>query len=282
VTIPPTAIDAPKPPAAAPVAVPKFHLGAAPNAREAALQPKTPAAIAAAAAKAKARRKLLLATAATLVLSAAGFLVWEIYFSAPPAPPAVVTTASNKPAPPATTSTSSATVAPPVPVAAIASASASTPPAATPATGAAATQALSQAAQNLAAQPGQAVNNVQAAIAARRTSEQERINAMAEGRDPSEKPVPPPESAPPTPAPVAAPAPVAPVASISFRAWTDSIKISAVNVSATRTIAIINGRAAKPGDVIDATQGIVFESVDTAKGAIVFRDRTGATVLKKY
>ena len=65
-------------------------------------------------------------------------------------------------------------------------------------------------------------------------------------------------------------------------AWVDGVKISAVNANPTVTIAIINGHPAKPGDVIDASQGIVFDHVDKKNQAIIFRDRTGALAPAKY
>ena len=44
----------------------------------------------------------------------------------------------------------------------------------------------------------------------------------------------------------------------------------------------INNRATRLGETVDAAQGVVLDSVDEDKRVIIFRDRTGATVQKRY
>ena len=276
---PPVGLIPPGPPGSAPVAAkpptappPKLHLTAAPFAPEASLQPKPPAAVKAAtlAARNKAGRKriLILGGTAALVLVAAVLFLWQTYFSSPPAPPPrpAVATTTPKPAP------APASVAPTA-------------------------QTLTQTAQNLAAQPGQAVTNIQTALADARGREQARVDAVLDGKDPPDQRAlntPPPgtftpqgvqagPNGPPAavgnPPPAATP-PVAPASTIAFRAWVDSVKIGGVN--GTGTLAFINGQTHRPGDMLDSAQGIVFDSADPAKKVLVFRDRTGAVVQKKY
>jgi hypothetical protein len=45
---------------------------------------------------------------------------------------------------------------------------------------------------------------------------------------------------------------------------------------------IINGRLVRPGDTIDSTEGIVFESVDTEKKCVMFKNRAGFVAAKPY
>ena len=46
--------------------------------------------------------------------------------------------------------------------------------------------------------------------------------------------------------------------------------------------AIINGRLVRPGDMIDAGEGIALDSIDAANKQLVFRSRSGATATKSY
>jgi len=47
-------------------------------------------------------------------------------------------------------------------------------------------------------------------------------------------------------------------------------------------MAIINGRLARPGDVVDATEGIGFDGVDDKRKVLIFRSRNGAFLEKGY
>ena len=72
-----------------------------------------------------------------------------------------------------------------------------------------------------------------------------------------------------------------PVASPAFRAWTDDARITGV-VSGASPRAIINGRLVRPGDVVDASTGIVFDGLDLERKTVVFRSREGAFTTKSY
>jgi len=78
-------------------------------------------------------------------------------------------------------------------------------------------------------------------------------------------------------------APVAPVMTSAFRLWLESVRINGVTLKAgALPRVIINGRLVRPGDTIDATEGIVFESVDTENKCILFRNRAGFVASKPY
>lgn len=76
-------------------------------------------------------------------------------------------------------------------------------------------------------------------------------------------------------------APVNPVASPAFRAWTDDARVTGV-VSGVSPRAIINGRLVRPGDVVDAAGGIVFDGLDIERKILVFRNQEGAFTTKPY
>jgi hypothetical protein len=95
-------------------------------------------------------------------------------------------------------------------------------------------------------------------------------------------------SLPPPPAPLqplktgpTSTTPPAPVATPSFRAWVSDVRVSGVR-SGSSTMAIINGRAARPGDMVDAAEGIVLEAVDGEEKLLSFRGRNGAILTKPY
>jgi hypothetical protein len=70
-------------------------------------------------------------------------------------------------------------------------------------------------------------------------------------------------------------------ASSQFRSWVANVKISGVNQGATPR-ALINGRMVQLGQIVDEAQGIEFDSVDPHNKTIVFKDRTGAVVSRRY
>ncbi len=75
--------------------------------------------------------------------------------------------------------------------------------------------------------------------------------------------------------------PAAPVATPAFRAWVNDARVSGVR-SGSSTMAIINGRLARPGDMVDAAEGIAFDGVDSAQKLLNFRARNGAVLTKPY
>lgn len=76
-------------------------------------------------------------------------------------------------------------------------------------------------------------------------------------------------------------APVRLVMTPAFRAWIDEVRITGV-VSGAAPRAIINGRLFRPGDMVDATAGITFESLDGERKQVMFRDDTGMLAGKGY
>lgn len=70
-------------------------------------------------------------------------------------------------------------------------------------------------------------------------------------------------------------------AAAAFRVWIDGVRISGV-VLGESPRAIINGRLVRPGDVVDASEGIVFDGVDVERKQVVFRNRTGLFASKPY
>ncbi len=75
--------------------------------------------------------------------------------------------------------------------------------------------------------------------------------------------------------------PLSPVVTPAFRSWVADVRVTGVR-SGSSTMAIINGRLARPGDVVDAAEGIVFDSVDDKRKALIFRSRNGAFLEKAY
>lgn len=96
-------------------------------------------------------------------------------------------------------------------------------------------------------------------------------------------PLPPPpaplQSIASTPSPNATPA--VPVATPAFRSWVSNVRISGVR-SGESPMAIVNGRLARPGDMVDAAEGVVFEGVDGEQKLLSFRGRNSAVLTKPY
>jgi hypothetical protein len=67
----------------------------------------------------------------------------------------------------------------------------------------------------------------------------------------------------------------------ALRAWVDDVRITGV-LSGSSPRAIINGRLVRPGDVVDASAGIVFDGVDLERKLVVFRNRVGMFASKSY
>jgi len=143
--------------------------------------------------------------------------------------------------------------------------------------------------------PGQAVDKARATVAtnARRIDGQ---NEIVGGESPA------PVDAASAPTPVAA-EPVTPAlvttqiapgvtassasmditgnASAAFRAWVGNARISGV-FQGTPARALVNGRAFRAGQSVDDSLGIVLDEIDTTAKTIRFRDRSGATALRRY
>lgn len=165
--------------------------------------------------------------------------------------------------------------------------------------------ALNQA----AAAPGAAVNSAQNAVTARRTAEQGKIDALVAGQEPVDPnrvvatPAPAPAKTaetPPPPKPTSVFAPVTSVSQIApgvtaltttevgggiaspaFRSWVANARINGV-FQGNPPRALINGRTVRVGQSVDDTLGILFDGFNIDEKTIVFRDRTGATVTRKF
>jgi hypothetical protein len=226
--------------------------------------------------------------AALLVLGGGGYFAWTTLMAPPPPPPVVA-----KPKP--------AVVAP-----VAAAPAAATPAAAAPVTSSVATKPAapltpSDTLNALAAAPVNALNKAQDAVAARVASGQSRVDALAAGQDVPEKPPVGNSAAAPTkgaalaskPA-VTASATLAPgvsatssdvaavaEASPAFRTFVANVKITGVIQGSPAKI-ILNSRLARAGDVVDSALGVVFESIDSEKKLLVFKDKSGAVVTRKF
>jgi len=92
---------------------------------------------------------------------------------------------------------------------------------------------------------------------------------------------PPPSLGPITISTTANPVPAVPVVSPQFRAWVESVRVTGVITGASPK-AIINGRLVRPGDMIDATEAIMLDTINAEQKLLVFRNRSGATLSKPY
>lgn len=152
----------------------------------------------------------------------------------------------------------------------------------------------------LAHAPAAAINKAQDALAARRASGQTRVDAAAAGDDIPDrpksapaaistpaKPAPPPVKAPATMAPVApglaasVAVEAAPDASPAFRTFVANAKVSGVFQGAPAR-AMINGKLTRVGETADLSLGAIFHAVDPDRRQLIFKDRSGATVSRKY
>jgi hypothetical protein len=161
----------------------------------------------------------------------------------------------------------------------------------------------------LAAAPGKMIAEAQNAVANRRGSEQGRVDAMLDGKDvPDQRGL-------RTPLPGelsgrAAPAPAAPSlgkaaasttvspgvsayapssseiqataeASPAFLTYVADAKVSGV-FQGEPSRAFINGRLARSGTMVEEGLGITFVGVDAENRTLLFKDRSGARVTKRY
>jgi len=159
----------------------------------------------------------------------------------------------------------------------------------------------SETLNKLAQMPANAVNKAQDALAARRASGQDRVDAAAVGEDlPAKtfgvppaapiKPATPPPKAPVAPTSVTTVAPgssaplaveAAPEVAPEFRAFVVGARISGI-FQGNPARAVINGKLSRAGEVVDPGLGITFEGLDDARKNLVFKDRSGATVTRRF
>jgi hypothetical protein len=74
---------------------------------------------------------------------------------------------------------------------------------------------------------------------------------------------------------------VAAEATPAFRGFVANAKVSGV-FQGSPPRAFINGKLTRAGEAVDSALGIVFDGIDAEKKLIMFKDRTGATVARKY
>lgn len=214
---------------------------------------------------------LLVVLAVVLVLGVGGYFAWSLFMKPAPGPaadqPVTKTAPADKPA------------------------------AVTP----------SETLNQIAAMPKAMVDKAQAAVAARRGNEQERVDAVLEGKEPPDDrflntPLPgelggkpaAPTVTPPAQTYVKTESQLAPGIKVTtselmanapvsdeFRAFVSAARINGV-FQGNPPRALINGRTIRAGESADTILGIVFDSVDADKKTITFKDRTGATITRKY
>lgn len=232
-------------------------------------------------------RKVLVTLLVLVAVGAGGFYAWPRFG---PALIAAVVPAAKTPQNPvaATPPPASPAASAPAPAAALAPAA----PAPTP----------SETLNKLAHMPANAINKAQDAISARRASGQSRIDAASVGEDVSGPTfgVPPAAAikpATPPPAPTKAPATAmttvapglsatthveaAPEATAAFRAFVTNAKVSGV-FQGTPARAVINGKLARAGDLVEEGLGIRFEGLDANRRNLVFKDKSGAAVSRRF
>ncbi len=154
----------------------------------------------------------------------------------------------------------------------------------------------SETLNKLAHLPGNAIDKAQEALAARRASGQDRVDAAARGDDapatasnaakPADtvaRPVPS-GTAVSTHAPggTVPPAVVAaPEAGPELKAFVTHARISGI-FQGNPPRAVINGKLTRAGEVVDEGFGIVFDGLDGDRKNLVFKDRTGASVTRRF
>lgn len=159
----------------------------------------------------------------------------------------------------------------------------------------------SETLNKLAQVPVNAINKAQDALAARRASGQDRVDAAANGEDLPGKTLGVPPAAPIKPATSANAAPhtttsvttvapglsattpveAAPEANPEFRAYIVNARVSGV-FQGNPARAVINGRLIRAGETVDAGLGITFDGIDSDRRNLMFKDRSGATVARRF
>ena len=267
---PPVAPKAPPPfPVMAPSSPPKPPPVVAPPHEAAAAAAIEPAVSAPDPRRSAARGSPIVKLAALLLLMVGTYFAWQRFKPEPAAPP------------PAQKATVTKTV--------------------TPAPAGPAPLTPSETLNQLAHAPANAINKAQEAIAARRASGQARIDAASIGEDLPDAPTAVPSGAPGR-QPAATSRPTAPAtttttiapgvtattqleaaaeASPAFRSFVANAKVSGV-FQGSPSRAVINGRLTRIGEAVDSALGITFEGVDHQRRYLIFKDKSGATVSRRF
>jgi hypothetical protein len=74
---------------------------------------------------------------------------------------------------------------------------------------------------------------------------------------------------------------VAAEASAAFRSFVANAKIGGV-FQGNPPRALVNGRTTRAGETVDGGLGIMFDGIDAERKLIIFKDKSGATVARKY
>lgn len=147
----------------------------------------------------------------------------------------------------------------------------------------------------LSAIPARAIAKAQATVDMVRATEQGRVEAVTDGDTASAMPVRRPAPKPPKPVVAATSTTqlspgltatttatdVAGDASPAFRNWVAQARISGV-FKGTPPRVLINGRTVPAGQMVDEVLEITFEGIDALGKSLVFRDKTNATVQRKF
>jgi hypothetical protein len=158
------------------------------------------------------------------------------------------------------------------------------------------TPGLSETQNAIAHAPVNAINKAQDVIAKREGSGQGRnaVGSIVDSGSPAEKPAAKPAPTPPPPEAVQTSSAIAPgvsatndnvaaaaEASPAFRSYVANAKISGVFQGNPPRI-MLNGRLARAGDTVESNLGITFDGLDPDRKQILFKDKTGATVMRHY
>ena len=210
------------------------------------------------------------ALAAVVVLGGGGYFAFKKLTAPPPPPPVVV---KPKPAAPA-----AAGAKPPASNAKVPDV-ANKPAQPAP--------ALSETQAAIAHAPVNAINKAKDVVTKRETGGQSRdaVGAITDGDQPAEKAAPKSASTSATIAPgVSATTNEVEAAadtSTAFRTFIANAKISGV-FQGTPARVMFNGRLARAGDTVEPTLGITFDGLDPDRKLILFKDKSGAVVTRRY
>jgi hypothetical protein len=149
---------------------------------------------------------------------------------------------------------------------------------------------------DLSAAPAAAISKAEAVVAAVAANEEGGVEEVLE---PQEMPVRPvrrsaPKPAQKTPAPATSTTSLAPGitatttlkevdgdATPAFRSWVAQARISGI-FQGSPPRALINGKTVAAGQIVDDVLEITFEGIDSTAKQLIFRDATGASVMRKF
>lgn len=239
-------------------------------------------------------RPALTIVAALVLLAGGGFFAWQHFMGTPaasPAPAAAIAPPAAKQAAPNAAPVAASAASGSASSPASTSSTAPATPAPAPAANAPATP--SETLSKFAHLPANAIGKAKAALATREASGHTRPETLELGEatpaasgSPSAQPA----SAAKKSTAMTALAPglaastqveAASAASATFRSFVANVKVSGV-FQGTPARAVLNGRLTRSGETVDAALGIVFVGLDDERRNLVFKDRSGATVARRF